>query len=126
MPQLAQAQWAIMVRRRSRSATLWGIRNDRPTGSPVVGSGDGGRPDRITPRQVEDSRKRLDALVIEQGRDPASVSNSVFGQPPDTTREQIEAFLNAGAVRVAVWPTHCETEQGMGEQLERMAAALVR
>ena len=31
------AQWAIMVRRRSRSATLWGIRNDRPTGWPVVG-----------------------------------------------------------------------------------------
>jgi len=87
---------------------------------------DGWLPNRITPRQVEDSRKRLDALVIEQGRDPASVSISVFGQPPDTTREQIEAFLNAGAVRVAVWPTHCETEQGMGEQLERMAAALVR
>ena len=87
---------------------------------------DGWLPNRITPRQVEDSRKRLDALVIEQGRDPASVSISVFGQPPDTTREQIEAFLNAGAVRVAVWPTHCETEQSMGEQLERMAAALVR
>ena len=33
----------------------------------------------------------------------------------------MEAFLNAGAVRVAVWPTHCETEQAMGEQLERMA-----
>jgi len=54
------------------------------------------------------------------------VSISVFGQPPDTTREQIEAFLNAGAVRVAVWPTHCETEQAMGAQLERMADALVR
>jgi len=87
---------------------------------------DGWLPNRITPRQVEDSRKRLDALVIEQGRDPASMSISVFGQPPETTREQIEAFLNAGAVRVTVWPTHCETEQAMGEQLERMAAALVR
>ena len=83
-------------------------------------------PNRITPRQVEDSRKRLDVLVTEQGRDPASVSISVFGRPPDTTRNQVEAFLNAGAVRVAVWPTHCETEQAMGEQLERMAAALVR
>ena len=51
---------------------------------------DGWLPNRITPRQVKDSRKRLDALVIEQGRDPASVSISVFGQPPDTTREQIE------------------------------------
>ena len=87
---------------------------------------DGWLPNRITPQQVEASRKRLDALTTEQGRDPASVSLSVFGQPPDTTREQVEAFLNAGAVRVAVWPTHCETEQAMGEQLERMAEALIR
>ena len=34
--------------------------------------------------------------------------------------------LNAGAVRVAVWPTHCDTEAAMGEQLERMAGALLR
>jgi hypothetical protein len=38
----------------------------------------------------------------------------------------VDAFLNAGAVRVAVWPTHCETEHAMSEQLERMADALVR
>ncbi len=87
---------------------------------------DGWLPNRITPQQVEASRKRLDALTTEQGRDPASVSISVFGQPPDTTREQVDAFLNAGAVRVAVWPTHCETEQAMGEQVERMAEALIR
>jgi hypothetical protein len=37
IPQLAQAQRAIMARRRSRSATLWGTRSDRPTGWPVVG-----------------------------------------------------------------------------------------
>ena len=65
-------------------------------------------------------------LAMEQGRDPASVSIAVFGQPPDTTRAQVEDFLNAGAVRVAVWPTHCTTEQAMGEQLARMADALVR
>jgi probable F420-dependent oxidoreductase len=87
---------------------------------------DGWLPNRITPRQVEESRKRLDTLATAQGRDPASVSISVFGQPPDTTREQVEAFLHAGAVRVAVWPTHCETEHAMGEQLARMADALVR
>ena len=87
---------------------------------------DGWLPNRITPQQVEASRKRLDALAMEQGRDPASVSIAVFGQPPDTTRAQVEDFLNAGAVRVAVWPTHCTTEQAMGEQLARMADALVR
>jgi probable F420-dependent oxidoreductase len=87
---------------------------------------DGWLPNRITPRQVEESRKRLDTLATEQGREPAAVCISVFGQPPDITRAQIEAFLNAGAVRVAVWPTHCETEQAMGEQLERMADTLIR
>jgi hypothetical protein len=80
----------------------------------------------VTPRQVEASRKILDTLATEHGRDPAALTISVFGQPPDTTRDQVEAFLNAGAVRVAVWPAHCETEAAMGAQLERMAEALVR
>lgn len=87
---------------------------------------DGWLPNRITPRQVEESRKRLDSLAAERGRDPASLTISVFGQPPDTTRDQVDAFLNARAVRVAVWPTHCESEHAMGEQLARMADALVR
>ena len=87
---------------------------------------DGWLPNRITPSQVEESRKTLDTLAAERGRDPSSVVISVFGQAPDTTRQQVDDFLNAGAVRVAVWPTHCETEQEMGEQLERMAEALVR
>jgi alkanesulfonate monooxygenase SsuD/methylene tetrahydromethanopterin reductase-like flavin-dependent oxidoreductase (luciferase family) len=87
---------------------------------------DGWLPTRTTPGQVEASRKLLDTLAAERGRDPASVTISVFGQPPDTTRDQVDAFLNAGAVRVAVWPHHCESEHAMGEQLERMADALVR
>jgi alkanesulfonate monooxygenase SsuD/methylene tetrahydromethanopterin reductase-like flavin-dependent oxidoreductase (luciferase family) len=88
--------------------------------------GDGWLPVRTTPGQVEQSRKILDTLAAERGRDPASLSISVFGQPTDTTRDQVEAFLNAGAVRVSVWPAHCETEKEMGEQLERIADALVR
>ncbi|MDP7085619.1 MAG: hypothetical protein QGH97_14865, partial [Dehalococcoidia bacterium] len=71
-------------------------------------------------------RKILDILAAERGRDPASLSISVFGQPTDTTREQVEDFLNAGAERVSVWAAHCETEEEMAEQLERMADALVR
>ena len=42
----------------------------------------------------------------------------------ETGRDQIEAFLNAGAERVSVWASHCDTEAEMGEQLERMAHAL--
>jgi probable F420-dependent oxidoreductase len=92
----------------------------------VASYADGWLPTRTTPGQVEASRKRLDALAAERGRDPASVTISVFGQPPETTREQVDAFLNAGAVRVAVWAHHCESEHAMGEQLARMADALVR
>ena len=87
---------------------------------------DGWLPTRTTPGQVEASRTILDTLAVERGRDPASLTLSVFGQPPDTPRDQVDAFLNAGAVRVAVWPTHCESEHAMGEQLERRADALVR
>ena len=78
---------------------------------------DGWLPNRITPPQVEDSRKRLDTLATDQGRDPASVVISVVGQPPDTNRGPVDAFLQAGAVRVAVWAAHCETEHAMGEQI---------
>jgi len=41
-------------------------------------------------------------------------------------RGNIHGFLNAGAIRVSAWPAHCETAEEMGEQLERMAEALVR
>ena len=88
--------------------------------------GDGWLPNRVTPGRVEEGREILDTLAAERGRDPASLSISVFGQPPETTRQQVDDFLNAGAIRVSVWPSHCETEQEMGEQLERMADALVR
>ena len=88
--------------------------------------GDGWLPNRATPEQIEEGRKRLDALADERGRDPASLTISVFGQAPETTRDQVDAFLDAGAVRVSVWPTHCDTEEEMGEQLERMAENLIR
>jgi alkanesulfonate monooxygenase SsuD/methylene tetrahydromethanopterin reductase-like flavin-dependent oxidoreductase (luciferase family) len=87
---------------------------------------DGWLPNRVAPERVEEARKQLDALAAERGRDPESITISVFGQPPETTREQIDSFLNAGAQRVSVWANHCDTEAEMGEQLERMAETLVR
>ena len=88
--------------------------------------GDGWLPIRVAPAQIDDSRKILDTLAAERGRDPESITISIFGQPTDTTRQQVEDFLNAGAVRVSVWPEHCETEDAMGEQLEKLAETLVR
>jgi len=88
--------------------------------------GDGWLPNRANPSQIEDSRKVLDTLAAERGRDPGSLTISVFGQPPDTTRQQVDDFLNAGALRVSAWAPHCETEEKMGYELERMAEALVK
>jgi probable F420-dependent oxidoreductase len=92
----------------------------------VVRYADGWLPNRISPDRVEEARKVLDALADERGRDPASVTISVFGQAPDTTREQVDSFLNAGALRVSVWANHCDTEAEMGDQLEGMAESLIR
>ena len=58
------------------------------------------------------------------GRDPRSISISVYGQLPDRT--VVQSFLNAGADRVVVRPEHVETEAEMGAQLERMAEAVLR
>jgi len=88
--------------------------------------GDGWLPNRVSPDRVEEARNILDNLAAERGREPGSLSISVFGQPPDITRDLVDDFLNAGAERISVWPTHCETEKEMGEQLERMSDVLVR
>jgi alkanesulfonate monooxygenase SsuD/methylene tetrahydromethanopterin reductase-like flavin-dependent oxidoreductase (luciferase family) len=90
----------------------------------VVRWGDGWLPNRADPAQIEESRKILDTLAVERGRDPASITISVSGLPAE--RDLVQSYLNAGADRVVVRPEHCETEAEMGEQLERMAEAVIR
>ena len=80
-------------------------------------------PNRITPGELEESRKILDTLAAEKGRDPASLTITVYGQPADRT--QIQSLLDAGADRVVVRPEYCATEEEMGQQLERMAEAAI-
>ncbi len=92
----------------------------------VVRWGDGWLPNRVTPDRIEESRQILDTLAAERGRDPASLTISVFGQPTDTDRSRVDDFMNAGAQRVSVWLAHCDTEAEMGDQLERMAETLIR
>ena len=82
----------------------------------IVAHADGWLPNRITPAEVETSRGQLDAMAKEAGRDPKSITISVYGQPPD--RALVQALLNAGADRVVVRPEHVETEAEMGRQLE--------
>jgi len=90
----------------------------------VVAHADGWLPNRITPAEVETSRGQLDTMAKAAGREPRSITISVYGQPPDRT--VVQSFLNAGADRVVVRPEHVETEAAMGEQLERMAEAVLR
>jgi probable F420-dependent oxidoreductase len=90
----------------------------------VVAHADGWLPNRSTPAEIEKSRGQLEAMAKEVGRDPRSISISVYGQLPDRT--VVQSFLNAGADRVVVRPEHVETEAEMGAQLERMAEAVLR
>ncbi len=89
----------------------------------IVSHGDGWLPNRITPAELEDSRKRLDAMAEEAGRDPKAITISVYGQPAD--RAVVQSFLNAGADRVVVRPDHVANDYEMGKQLERMAEAVL-
>ena len=90
----------------------------------IVSHADGWLPNRVTPAEVEDSRRRLDAMAAEVGRDPKSITISVYGQPADG--ELVRSYLNAGADRVVVRPDHVANEYEMGKQLERMAEAVLR
>jgi len=65
-------------------------------------------------------------LASERDRDPASLTISIFGQPTDTTRQQVDDFINAGALRVSAWAPHCETEKEMENALERMSETMIR
>ncbi len=90
----------------------------------VVSHADGWLPNRVTPAEVEDSRRRLDAMAAEVGRDPKSITISVYGQPADG--DLVRSYLNAGADRVVVRPDHVANEYEMGKQLESMAEAVLR
>ena len=90
----------------------------------IVSHADGWLPNRVTPAEVEDSRRRLDAMAAEVGRDPKSITISVYGQPADG--DLVQSYLSAGADRVVVRPDHVANEYEMGKQLERMAEAVLR
>ncbi|HEU0021504.1 MAG TPA: LLM class F420-dependent oxidoreductase [Dehalococcoidia bacterium] len=90
----------------------------------VASWGDGWMPNRITPAELEKGRAMLDTLAAEMGRDPASLTITVYGQAPNG--DTVQSLLNAGADRVVVRPEHVDTEEEMGQQLERMAEAVLR
>jgi probable F420-dependent oxidoreductase len=90
----------------------------------IVAWGDGWLPNRITPEELRARRAELDRLAKGAGRDPASLTISVHGQPPD--RELIKRLLDAGATRVIVRPTPVKSDADMAAQLGRIAEAVLR
>ena len=54
----------------------------------------------VAPEDISEGRQKLDELAADAGRDPSSISVSVFGLPGD--RALISEFFDAGADRVMV------------------------
>jgi probable F420-dependent oxidoreductase len=90
----------------------------------VVAWGDGWLPNRVTPDQLRERRATLDRLAKDAGRDPAKLTISVYGQPPD--RELIKRLLDAGATRVIVRPNAVKSDAEMAAQLIRIAETVLR
>ena len=88
----------------------------------VVTHADGWLPNRVTPTEVEESRKKLDAMAAAAGRDPNSITISVYGQLPE--RDIVHSLLNAGADRVVLRPDPVHPEQELAEPLERLQASV--
>jgi probable F420-dependent oxidoreductase len=89
----------------------------------IVDHADGWLPNRVTPADLEKARKELDRLASVAGRDPRSITISVYGQEP--RKDIVQPLFDAGADRVIVRGTHVETEAEMGAQLARMAEAVL-
>jgi probable F420-dependent oxidoreductase len=89
----------------------------------VVAHADGWLPNRVTPAALAAARAELDERAVKADRDPRSITISVYGQEPD--RALVRSLLDAGANRVIVRPSHVETEEEMGRQLEDIAAAVL-
>ena len=88
----------------------------------IVAHADGWLPNRVSPQDIDNSRKELETLCADAGRDPASIQIIIYGQEPDRTH--LQSLVDAGADSVVVRPEWVETEAEMGEQLERMAEAV--
>ena len=90
----------------------------------IIEWGDGWMPNRTTPEMIEQSRKTLSDMATEAGRDPDSISITIYGQQPDL--DLIRSFLDAGANRVVVGAPLAEDEAEMAQNLEKIADAVLR
>ena len=88
----------------------------------VVEWGDGWMPNRVTPDDIRAGRQKLNELASESGRDPGSISISVFGQPAD--RDLVSSLFEAGADRVMIRVETAEQDATFA-QLDEIAEAVL-
>ena len=84
--------------------------------------GDGWMPTGGNPEQIAAGRAAIDELAEASGRDPASISVTVFGQPAE--RELLDQLAAAGANRVIV-RLASTTGEGVLEDIASIAAAVL-
>ena len=90
----------------------------------IVEWGDGWLPTAVGPDVVREGRAALDRLAREAGRDPASITISVHGQPAD--RDLVRRHFDAGAARVVIRPASMKTDADMAAELARIADVVMR
>ncbi len=88
----------------------------------VVQWGDGWMPNRVTPDDISTGRQTLNELAAEAGRDPESISVSVFGQPAN--RSLVGELFDAGADRVMI-RVETADEEATRAQLDQIAEAVL-
>ena len=88
----------------------------------IVQWGDGWMPNRVTPDDVSAGRQTLNELATEAGRDPASISVSIFGQPADSSL--VGELFDAGADRVMI-RVETADEDATNAQLDQIAEAVL-
>ena len=89
----------------------------------IVEVGDGWLPNRVTPKDVQVGKSKIESLCIENNRTPDEITITVYGQPAD--KQLITDFINAGADRVVVSPQYYKTEEEMPNELESIAQSVL-
>ena len=89
----------------------------------IVRYADGWLPNRISPEDLREKRAELDRRAEAAGRDPASLTISVHGQPDD--RELVQTYLDSGAHRVIIRTQPTKSESELMGQLEDIARKLL-
>ena len=89
----------------------------------IVRYADGWLPNRISPEDLQEKRAELDRRAEAAGRDPASLTISVHGQPDD--RELVQTYLDSGAHRVIIRTQPTKSESELMSQLEDIARKLL-